>query len=213
MDAATERSDLVGLVVVAEDRLARAGLNNLLSDQAGLQVLGEYPLEVQPEAVLPAVKPELVVVDLSWEGPEELDWLAGWIDVMRWALLLVPSDRPPGPLWGLGPRGLLARERPPAAIAAAAHAIAAGLLVLDPQFSRPALSGDMAAEPIESLSNREWQVLQLLAEGRSNLAIAEELEISESTVKFHVSTILGKLGAESRTQAAVIAARAGLVIL
>jgi DNA-binding NarL/FixJ family response regulator len=153
------------------------------------------------------------VLDLQWEGAGELDWVAGWIEVVRWTLLLVPADRPPGPLWGLGPRGLLNRERKPQAIAAAARAIAAGLLVLDPQFSRPALAGDLASDPIESLTDREWQVLQLLAKGQSNLAIAEALGISESTVKFHVSAILGKLGAESRTEAAVLAARAGLVIL
>lgn len=209
----TARPRTLPIVVAAADRLARAGLARLLAEQEGLRVVGDFPLEAAPEQVLPAGQPELVVLDLQWESAEELDWVAGWIEAMRWSLLLVPSDRPPGPLWGLGPRGLLARERRTEAIAAAAHTIAAGLLVLDPQFSRPALAGDQATDPIESLSDREWQVLQLLAKGRSNLAIADELAISESTVKFHVSAILGKLGAESRTEAAVLAARAGLVIL
>jgi DNA-binding NarL/FixJ family response regulator len=201
------------LAVVSADRLARAGLASLLAEQEGLRLIGQFPLEVEPEAVLPGTKPELAVLDLTWEEPESQEAVANWIETLRWTLLLVPADRPPGPLWGLGPGGLIDREQPAEAIAAAAQAIASGLLVLDPQFSRPALAGDVAVDPIETLSDREWQVLQLLAKGRSNLAIAEELGVSESTVKFHVSAILGKLGAESRTEAAVIAARAGLVIL
>lgn len=203
----------IGLAVVAEDRLARAGLANLLAEQAGVRVLGEYPLESDPVTVLPPGRPELAVIDVAWDGPEEVAAVSRWVGAVRWTMLLVRAERPPGPLWGLGPRGLLARTRPAEAIAAAAHTIASGLLVLDPQFSRPALADDLAADPIESLSDREWEVLQLLAKGRSNLAIAEELGVSESTVKFHVSAILGKLGAESRTEAAILAARAGLVIL
>ncbi len=199
--------------MVAADRLARAGLASLLEQHAELEISGDFPLISEPEAVLTGSATELAVLDLNWEGPEELEAVASWIEAVRWTLLLVPADRPPGPLWGLGPRGLLHRERSAGAIAAAIQSIARGLLVLDPLFSRPALADDMAADPIESLSDREWQVLQLLAKGRSNLAIAEELGVSESTVKFHVSAILGKLGAESRTEAAVLAARAGLVIL
>ena len=210
MEAGVDHGDELGLAVVATDRLARAGLAKLLGEQPGLRVLGEYPLEMD---VLPAGRPEVAVIDLAWDGPDEVEAVARWVEVVRWTLLLVRSDRPPGPLWGLGPHGLLARTRPAEAVAAAAHTIASGLLVLDPQFSRPALADDLAADPIESLSDREWEVLQLLAKGRSNLAIAEELGVSESTVKFHVSAILGKLGAESRTEAAILAARAGLVIL
>ena len=80
---------------------------------------------------------------------------------------------------------------------------------LDPQPSFPAL--DAAA--IDALSDREREVLGLLAEGLANKRIAQALQISEHTVKFHVSAILSKLGAASRTEAVTLAARRGLLAL
>jgi DNA-binding NarL/FixJ family response regulator len=79
-------------------------------------------------------------------------------------------------------------------------------------MGRPALA-DPGAGAGKGLTPREAEVLQLLAEGQTNRAIAQSLRISEHTVKFHVTAILGKLGAESRTEAVVQAARAGWIVL
>jgi DNA-binding NarL/FixJ family response regulator len=68
-------------------------------------------------------------------------------------------------------------------------------------------------DPSESLTSREQEVLQLVAEGLTNKAIAQELSISEHTVKFHINTIMGKLNAQSRTAAVVRATRLGLILL
>lgn len=87
-------------------------------------------------------------------------------------------------------------------------------MILEPQ-----LSGLLAApegEPqslSEALTPREFQVLHLLSEGLSNKQIAKRLEVSEHTAKFHVATILSKLGVESRTEAVVRAAQLGLILL
>lgn len=201
------------VAVVAGDPLARAGLARLLVEETNLNVVAEIELTADPGPKIEASRPDVALIDLGWEGERDLEALAAWAESGPPLLLLLPDDRPPGPLWGLGVAGLLGRERPPAAIAAAAHAVAEGLLVLDPTFARPALGEGVAAAPLEALTERELEVLQLLAEGRSNRSIAQALAISEHTVKFHVTSILGKLGAQSRTEAAVLAARAGLVIL
>ena len=115
-----------------------------------------------------------------------------------------------------GARGVLARDLEPGALAAALVAIARGLTVLD-EAARgrllPEAAETRAPAPSEELTARELEVLQLLAAGLSNKAIAHKLAISEHTAKFHVNSILAKLGASSRTEAVVAAARRALVIL
>jgi two-component system nitrate/nitrite response regulator NarL len=95
------------------------------------------------------------------------------------------------------------------------RAAAGGLIVLDPALAGAVLSARETSPDrlVEELTPRELEVLQLLAEGLPNKAIGLRLEISEHTVKFHVNAILGKLGAQSRTEAVVRASRLGLIIL
>jgi len=96
----------------------------------------------------------------------------------------------------------------------AGTAAALGLVTLDEEVAdamrpRPAVAGGLH----ESLTPREREVLQLLSQGLANRRIAETLGIAERTVKFHVNAILGKLGAQSRTEAVAVAMRLGLVAL
>ena len=99
-------------------------------------------------------------------------------------------------------------------LAAALRALGSDLLVFDdallPPLLRPRSAPQTQPEP---LTPREIEVVQLLAQGLSNRRIAERLGISEHTAKFHVNSIVGKLGAQTRTDAAVRAARLGLVLL
>jgi len=111
-------------------------------------------------------------------------------------------------------RGLLFRDVEGRRLAAALRALAGGLLVFDEALLPPLLRPRPAPQtPPEPLTPRELEVLQLLAQGLSNRRIAERLGISEHTAKFHVNSIVGKLGAQTRTDAAVRAARLGLVLL
>ncbi|MBO0910515.1 MAG: response regulator transcription factor [Acidobacteria bacterium] len=106
----------------------------------------------------------------------------------------------------------LADDRNPAQIRAAAQALAAGLR-LD---SRVWVNHDLGDEEfvlLEPLTDRESEILNLLAEGLSNPQIAARLKVSRNTVKFHVSSIIGKLGAKSRTEAVALALRRGLIII
>jgi DNA-binding NarL/FixJ family response regulator len=114
-----------------------------------------------------------------------------------------------------GAKGALPRHPDPAPLTAAVSAVSVGLVVIDPVFPttvQPVRSGPPDL-PAEEMTPREIEVLQLLAEGLSNKQIAQQLGISEHTVKFHVDAILGKLGAHSRTEAVTRAARLGLIVL
>jgi len=107
-----------------------------------------------------------------------------------------------------GARGAISRNSSPARIHAALRAIGEGLIVIDREPVRD------NAEPLEDpLTAREQDVLQLLASGLTNKEIASRLGITDHTVKFHVNAILGKLGAETRTEAVVHAAKLGIVVL
>src|SRR5258708_2422711 len=114
-----------------------------------------------------------------------------------------------------GVRGVISRDATPEEIEGALHAVAAGLVVITPEASSALLaSARPPAEALaEPLSAREMAVLTLLVEGLSNKLIAHQLDISEHTVKTHVTAILAKLGAASRTEAVSQAIRRGLVML
>ena len=114
-----------------------------------------------------------------------------------------------------GVRGVISQDATPQEIEGALHAVAAGLVVIAPEALSALLASarppaEVLAEP---LSARELAVLALLAEGLSNKLIAHQLGISEHTVKTHVTAILAKLGAASRTEAVSMAIRRGLVML
>jgi DNA-binding NarL/FixJ family response regulator len=130
---------------------------------------------------------------------------------------------PSGWLGALG-LGLLPRDAAPEDIIATLDAVGRGLVVLDRDLAR-ALAGPAGAETVPSaaaapaethegpLTARELEVLQLLAEGLPNKIIAVRLKVSEHTAKFHVASIMTKLGAASRTEAVTLAARRGLLLL
>ena len=136
---------------------------------------------------------------------------------------LMPDSSYAPAAWEAGARALLLRDANGERLAAALLALAQDLAVIDPSvvpvtryFTPPA--GDREWESgtpplVEALTAREREVLQLIAEGLPNKAIAASLNISEHTVKFHVNAILGKLGAQSRTEAVVRATRLGLILL
>jgi DNA-binding NarL/FixJ family response regulator len=117
--------------------------------------------------------------------------------------------------------GALPREATPEEIVAALTAVAGGLIALDRRLASEALTSERAPTPVtealpvadETLTARELEVLQLLAQGLPNKIIASRLRISEHTAKFHVSSIMTKLNAASRTEAVTLAARRGLLIL
>jgi two-component system nitrate/nitrite response regulator NarL len=209
-DVIQESPGQVRAVIVAADPLVRAGLAAALDGATGLAVVAH--LDPGPglaeEASL--FRPDVVAWDLGWAhtGPLDLPDLSVPI------VLLLPEGQAPRDIWRQGLGGVLRRESDPGRLAAALGAAAHGWVVLDPDYAGQLAPGGLPDHgPLEPLTDREMDVLQLLAEGMSNRAIAHQLGISENTVKFHVNAILGKLDAQSRTEAAMRAAALGLILL
>ena len=212
------------VAIVDDHTLFREGLQSLL-ERHGLEVAdsaGDGPAGI---AAVARARPDVVLLDLRLPGMSGLEALRR----LRAAedcppvVMLTTSDRERDLLEALraGAAGYLLKDMEPDALVAALRAIVGGETVVAPALS-PALAravqGRAAPEraeapgeagPFEALTPREREVLGLLAEGRSNRSIAEELGISEGTVKAHVKAILRKLGAESRVAAAVLAVERG----
>ena len=224
--------DGLKVLIVADDPLARAGLAAVLTSGAGVTVVGQIEGKSAAPSAVDVFRPTVVVWDLGWDpvrglvespaaGLEQLSALAdGAIPIVA----LVSDQRQAIGAWLAGSRGLLLRASLGANLRAAVRAVSQGLMALDPELSQALLpaterSGERPAGPEGSeltpreLTSRETQVLQLLAEGLPNKVIASQLDISEHTVKFHINSIMGKLGAQSRTDAVMRATRSGLILL
>ena len=203
------------ILVVADDSLVRAGLAALLDREPGCNVVGQVAGGADPSDIRAVYGPDVAVWDLGWDPSAALENLAELREAGLPVVALLPDKTYLGDAWSSGARGLLPRDSEPQALVAALTAVAQGLVVLDPSLSDgvpPPI--DRAAPPlIADLTPREQEVLQLLAEGLPNKSIAQRLAISEHTVKFHVNAILGKLQAQSRTEAVTRATRLGLVLL
>jgi DNA-binding NarL/FixJ family response regulator len=203
------------ILIVADDSLARAGLATLLADQSECTVVGQVSGASDLAAALDVYLPDLVLWDLGWEPAISLETLAELAEGGPPIVALLPDETNAAEAWAAGARGLLLREVSVERLVAALGSVVQGLVALDPSLSDVLRSsGDQAPVPLaEPLTPRESEVLQLLAEGLSNRAIAYRLGISEHTVKFHVNAIMNKLGAQSRTEAAVRATRMGLLLI
>jgi len=203
--------DEVRVLVVSEDPLARSGLASLLAGQAGIVVDAQVSPEELP-AQARASEPEVAVWDAG-AGSSGLDRLGETATRDLRVLAVLADEGQAADALGAGARGVVLRDVGAPRLAAAVRAVAEGLMVLDAAAADSVLRPRPAAPAtVEHLTPREQEVLQLLAQGLSNKLIAARLGISDHTVKFHVNAILGKLGAQSRTEALAQAARLGLVL-
>lgn len=213
---------MIGIVVVAAYASVRAGLQVLLADAEECVIQGEARGSAELERLLPELQPNVVLFDDNEDDRARLlDVMSGgeaglvMLGDSRGGYRLLATAALPG--WAY-----LLREADGPAIQGAVRAVAAGLVVLDRSlapllgFALP-LAAEGRAEgtsfPDEALTPREREVLQLMAEGLPNKLIASRLRISQHTVKFHVASILAKLGAASRTEAVTLGARRGYVTL
>ena len=126
--------------------------------------------------------------------------------------IVVVTDGPVSPrAFHSGVRAILSREAAPEQIAAALYAVCAGLIAMPAESSSLVMHAGRPGVEVETLTPREMEALEMLAEGLSNKQIAARLNISEHTAKFHVNSILSKLHAETRTEAVIRGIRSGLV--
>ena len=211
------------VVVVAGDPLVRSGLASLV-EAAGADVLGAAPADaVGP--MLDSVPVDLLVVDVV--DDDDLHVLvSGGVA----CLAMVADHAMAQRAVEAGVPGVVSRTAGPDRLWAAIAAVGADLRVYDPEFFGPSGPGLLTASATQAeaeaaaraqaaatagvdLTDREHEVLGLMGQGLSNREIGAELEISANTAKFHVKAVLDKLGAQTRTEAVVLALRAGLLEL
>jgi DNA-binding NarL/FixJ family response regulator len=201
------------VLLVGEDPLTRGGVAALLAPERALELAGQAPLDEVP-AVLGELRPDVLCWDPGADDLAAGRLVAAAAGVGAPVVALVGAGASGAALLAAGVRGLVDRGARGPVLAAALRAAAAGLLVLEPALAAGWLRAPAPpAGEGEPLTPREREVLALLAEGLGNKAIAARLGVSEHTAKFHVNAILGKLGAASRAEAIVVAARRGLVLL
>lgn len=198
------------VLVIASSAIVRAGLESVLRSANSVEIAGS----VAGWSEYAGEEPDVVLVDSESVADDTLTELTGG-EAAYPVVLLAEEARLPEIAEALrsGVRAVLPRQSSPAQIVAAVEAASAGLIVLHPA-DLDALLINPPARPIgEPLTPREVEVLGMLAEGQSNKAIAHRLNISEHTVKFHVTSILGKLNAGSRTEAVMIGIRQGVIMI
>lgn len=221
---------MIRILILSAYASMRAGLHVLLAEAEDCAVVGEVSGSVALEPILDEAHPDVVLLD---ENALETDRLIALLEDRGIALVLI-GERRDGfrvlaetalPGWAY-----LLKEAEGAEIVGAVRAAAAGLVAVERSLS-PLLAEEMPAPlsssapfgmaasgglivPVEEvLTAREREVLQLMAQGLPNKSIAARLSISQHTVKFHVASVLSKLGAGSRTEAVTIGARRGYVML
>lgn len=207
-------------VFIADDHeLVRYALRTLLEGEGGIEVVGEAADGAAALAGARDLRPDVLLLDLRMPG-------MGGVEVCEHirrerpdvAVLVLTSFDEDEEVFGVmdaGANGYLLKDMSPDRLAGAIRAVADGQSVFDTGVANRIMAGRtmprQASEPDEPLSEREMDVLRLMAQGLTNREIGRALWIGESTVKTHVSHILRKLDQADRTQAVVTALRMGLV--
>jgi len=204
----------VRVLITATSGVRLAGLQSLVEKAPSLKLAAGFS-RVEASAVHAAqLHADVVLADLEGKGSglPTLPQLAG-----LGVVVLIDGPTPDWTAQALqaGVKAILPRDAGMDEILAAIHAAHAGLVLLDPQVIQ-----DLAARvpavpltPAQDLTRREIEVLRMLAEGLGNRQMASRLSISDHTIKFHISSILDKLGAATRTEAVTMGIRMGIILL
>ncbi|MBK8019927.1 MAG: response regulator transcription factor [Chloroflexi bacterium] len=203
-------------IVIADDHaVVRQGLKMFLSLDPELEIIGEAVDGKQAIELAGSLRPDIVLMDLVMPVLGGVDAIAAirrdLPDVEVIALTSVLEDKSVVDAVRAGAIGYLLKDTEADDLIRAIKSAAAGQVQLSPRAAARLMREVRAPENPETLTDRETEVLRLLAAGLSNKEIAEKLVIGEKTVKTHVSNILAKLNMTSRTQAALHAVRIGLV--
>lgn len=207
---------MIRLVIADDHPIVRAGLNALFSLEPDFEVVAEAGTPDQAVDLAESSNPDVVLMDLQFgshaaaTGADATRRIRD-LDAAPYVLVLTNYDSDADILNAIeaGASGYLLKDAPPHELIAAVRAAAAGESALAPVIASRLL--DRMRSPQISLSSREIQVLNLVAAGRSNTEVAEELFVSETTVKSHLAHIFSKLNVNSRTAAVSAARRKGIL--
>ena len=218
----------IRVVLVDDHALMRQGISTILSAQADIEVVGEASSGEEALEVVRLVRPDVVCMDVEMPGIGGLEatrQLVSDTEVTAHILMLTTFEREDYLLAALdaGASGFLLKNARPEHLVDGVRSIAAGEALLAPELTRAVIERAVARDRAEStatasisvipdeLTEREVEVLRLMAEGLSNDEIAAALVIGRATVKTHVSNVLMKLSLRDRVQAVAFAYRSGLV--
>ena len=218
----------VRVLLVDDQSLLRMGFRMVLEAEDDIEVVGEAADGASALSMVRAMKPDVVLMDVRMPGMDGSEASAKVVaeHPASRVLILTTFDLDEYAFAGLraGASGFLLKDTRPADLAAAIRTVAAGDAVVSPRVTKrmlelfatqmpSAATADGAAgdERLARLTTREAEVFRLLARGLSNAEIADELVVSETTVKTHVGSILAKLGVRDRVQAVVLAYETGVV--
>lgn len=217
--------DAIRVLICDDHALFRRGLTMVLESEEGVEVVGEAEDGADAVAKAEELAPDVVLMDVRMprlSGIEATKAIAERVPTAR-ILMLTVSDEEEDLYDAIkaGANGYLLKEISIEEVASAIRAVVNGQSLISPSMASKLLTeftnlskkaDERQSVPAPRLTERELEVLKLIAAGASNKAIAQQLGISEATVKSHVSNLLSKLGLKSRTQAALHAIREGWVV-
>ena len=208
----------IRVLIVDDHAVVRKGIQMMVSTEPAIQVVGEAKDGLDAMSQVKELQPDLVLMDLVM--PRE-DGVEAIIEIKRYdpsikiiVLTTFEEDVRISAAMEAGANGYLLKDADGEALLQAIQAVQQGDMPLHPRVARhlfKGIVGPVETDPLERLTEREKEVLILVAKGLSNRAVAEALDLSQGTVKIHVSNILSKLNVSSRTEAAVWAVQIGLV--
>jgi len=211
-------------VLIADDQaLVRGGFHSILAGQDDIEVVGEAEDGQQAVSAVEQLRPDVVLMDIRMPGVDGIEAtrriVGRGLPTRVLVLTTFDVDDYVYEAMKAGASGFLLKSAPPRQLVEAVRTVAAGDALLAPsvtrrlveQFVRRPPPGAAVPPGLEELTERELDVLKLLAQALSNAEIAETLAVSEATVKSHVNRILGKLGLRDRAQAIVLPYESGLV--
>lgn len=218
---------MIGVVVVDDQALVRAGFKVLVASSSDLEVLGDAADGIEAVRVVREVQPDVVLMDIRMPGMDGIEatrQILGSPEGEHTRVLMLTTfelDEYVYDAIRAGASGFLLKDTSPEDLLDAIRVIAAGNALLAPSVTRTLIAEfatrDMPlarnSSVLELITPREREVLVLIARGRSNTEIADELHMSGATVKTHVSRILSKLAARDRAQLVVIAYESGLATI
>jgi DNA-binding NarL/FixJ family response regulator len=202
----------IRLLIADAQPMLRTGLRTLLSAESDLDVVGETGDGRQIVDLARRLDPDVVLLDPALPGQDGVQACRAITASGRTKVLVLTDDDPSACLHA-GAAGVLPKQVDPALLLSGVRTVAAGAAVLPPALITRLLAGDVPAPApaLPDLTDRERQVLVLVAKGLSNGEIAETLRIGETTVKTHLGRVLAKLDLRDRVQAVVFAHESGLL--
>jgi DNA-binding NarL/FixJ family response regulator len=215
MEEHTQGQGRISVFLVDDHEIFRRGVRALLADEPDIDVIGEAATASAAMARIPALRPDVAVLDVRLPDGDGISVCREICSALPGTVcLMLTAYGDDQALLGAimaGAAGYVSKQTCGTDLVDAVRTVASGESILDPKASRRVMAQlrerTVSVDPVAALSDQEKRVLELIGEGLTNRQIAERMFLAEKTVKNYVSSLLGKLGMQRRTQAAVFAVR------